>query len=271
MRPAETRRRLEAAYALFQTIEEAAVGRARKASPTPSAEPKFSADELRSLREALEAFANDPRIEVSKLADLTKHLSPELSWRTFHDLMVPIERALEKNIRDDDFLVSTDDLCAPRAAALPLRLVLDDLRSAFNVGSILRSADGLGIERVYLCGYTPGPDETKTRRSALGADSAVAWEKAEDIQTLLRSLRSDGWRVVALETAGNAVPLSAPFPPQPTVFVLGNERFGLGGDRLALCDEIRRLDLQGTKNSLNVAVIAALASYEWRRQWTASS
>lgn len=257
MTAADSRRRLEAAFTLFKTLE-------------PKAAAGLSAADLDDLRETLAAFAGDAKVEIAKLADLTRHLTPSISPRTFHDLMVPLERALEKNVRDDDFLVSTEDR-ARAQPPLPLRLVLDDLRSAFNVGSILRSADGLGVERVHLCGYTPAPDEAKAQRAALGAENAVAWEKNDDALAALKKLKAEGYHLVALETAGKSKPLGEVYPRVKTALIFGNERFGLGADRLALCDDVRRLDLQGTKNSLNVAVIAALATYEWRRQWTTPS
>lgn len=262
MSGAENLRRLEAAHALFKSTESRLTG--------PGDKPAGLKDrELDELRRALAAFAGDARPELAKLADLAKHLTPSITPRTFANLVVPIERALEKNVRDDDFLVSTRDREA-KAPPLPLRLVLHDLRSAFNVGSVLRSADGLGVERVHLCGYTPAPDEEKSKRSALGAQNHVAWEKSGELKETIRRLKADGWHIVALETAATSRELNEVFPRKKTALVFGNERFGLGREALAECDEIRRLDLQGAKNSLNVAVIAGIAAYEWRRQWTTS-
>lgn len=257
MSDADLRRRLEAVYALFRKIEhEAEDGR-------------FPPGELEELSRRLAAFRDEERIEVSKLAQIVPHLDPAMSLRTFVALMIPVERALEKTLRDDDFLVTDRDRAPSVRKTVPVRLVLDNLRSAFNVGSILRTADGFGVEKVYLCGYTPAPSEGKTARTALGADAIVEWEKAERAETVLEALKKASWHVVALETSPRALSLSAPLPEQPTAFVLGNERFGLSPSLLKLCDDVRQLPLMGVKNSLNVATIAAVALYEWTRQWPA--
>lgn len=265
MSDADLRRRLESVYALFRKIEhEAEDGR-------------FPAADLTELAKRLEALGDEERIEVSKLAQIVPHLDPGMSLRTFVALMIPVERALEKTLRDDDFLVTTTDRPGSTAdgrapvarQTLPVRLVLDNLRSAFNVGSILRTADGFGAEKIHLCGYTPSPDEGKTARTALGADAVVPWERVARTEDVLEALKKSGWHVVALETSPRALDLDAPFPDVPTAFVLGNERFGLSPSILRLCDDVRRLPLIGVKNSLNVATIAALSLYEWKKQWLA--
>lgn len=223
---------------------------------------------LEQLRESLGAWGCDARPELSKLADLRKHLTREITQRTLQSLIVPVERALKRAIQDDDFLIRREDRDATEGARVPLSLVLDHLRSAFNVGSLFRTAEGLGLEKIWLTGYSPPPTEIKSSKAALGSELRVPWESRSSTAELLRELKACGSRIVALETAGSAVPLAAPFEKVPTVLVLGNERFGLEADVLALCDEIRELPLAGAKNSLNVAVLGALAAYEWKAQWT---
>ncbi|MBX2989438.1 MAG: TrmH family RNA methyltransferase [Bdellovibrionaceae bacterium] len=227
----------------------------------------FPPDFLADLRAELAGFTSHPAPEVAKLADLQKHLTPNLTARTFTNLIVPVERALQKNIKDEDFLVASQDHEAlPAAARLPLRLVLDNLRSAFNVGSLLRTSEGLGLEHVHLTGYSAAPTEDKTSRATLGAHHFVPWSRTDDILPLLRELKKTHF-LIALETAGTAKPLTDPFPPRPTVLILGNERFGVEPAVLELCDEIREIPLKGVKNSLNVAVAGAVAAFEWSRQW----
>lgn len=237
-------------------------GRALEKSPPP-----FASEKLLALAKALENFRDHPQIEISKLAALSVHLQPEMTARTLASVIVPIERALQKNIRDDDFLITSEDRPTERKT-YPLRLVLDHLRSAFNVGSIFRTAEGLGVEKIFLTGYTPSPEEDKTAKSTLGAK--VPWEKALSLSDLIEEHRREGWQIIALETAQKALPLSAPFAQVPTLLVFGNERFGLEPPQLSLCDEVRELPLSGVKNSLNVAVMAGVAIYEWTRQWPTS-
>lgn len=223
--------------------------------------------DLARLRSALESFAACERVELSKLAQLTRHLKPDISPRTLQDLRVPIERALRRSVQDEDFLIRREDAAVSKSENLPLIFVLDHLRSAFNVGSLFRTAEGLGVEKIYLTGYTPSPDEAKTARAALGSETRVPWECRESTPDLLRELKSQGVHLIALETADRATKLTEAFPHRRTALVLGNERFGLEADVLALCDELRELPLAGVKNSLNVAVFGAIAAFEWKRQW----
>lgn len=219
------------------------------------------------LEKALAAWPGDDRPELAKLADLRKHLSPNMTPRTLQNLQVPVERALKRAVQDDDFLIRREDRAETVGDRVPLVLVLDHLRSSFNVGSLFRTAEGLGLEKIYLGGYTPGPDEAKSAKAALGSELRVPWESGPTLE-ILRTLKERGYRLVALETAGIAKPLNAPFEKTKTALILGNERFGLEADVLALCDDLRELPLAGTKNSLNVAVLGAIAAYEWKSQWT---
>lgn len=252
------RRRLEAVHSLFKMIE------------AQSAQEPLPAEGLRELKGLLAEFSNHPQIEIQKLSQIIPHLHDGISLRTFVNFLVPVERALNKNVRDDDILpvISDVDRISHVRQTIPLRLVLDQIRSAFNVGSVLRTADGLGIEKVHLTGYTPTPLEDKTARTALGSEASVDWDHTADVTSLFPLLKSQGLRLIAFETSEDAIDLQEPFIPEPTAFVFGNERFGLSPDLLALCDEVRILPMHGQKNSLNVGVMAAIAAYEWRRQWT---
>lgn len=228
----------------------------------------FSPALMDRAKASLLALKGHPRIEVSKLSQISDHLRPGMSLRTLTNFLVPIERALERNLRDDDFLIADRDATPPMdRKASPLRFVLDHWRSSFNVGSAFRSADGLGIEHIHLSGYTPTPVHTKTARSALGAEAIVPWSHHDSTKDCLELLRKEGYRLIAFETAQGAAPLESEFQKTPTALIFGNERFGLSADLLALCDEVRILPLEGVKNSLNAAVIAALAAYEWKKQW----
>lgn len=251
------RRQLEAIYSLFQKIER------------ESKDGFFDADDLQELEQLLLGLKTFEEPKVSKLADLTKHLHAEMTLRTFVNLLIPVERALGKSLADDDFLVTSADTDWKVGESFPVHLALENLRSAFNVGSLLRTADGLGVEGVHLLGYTPGPDEFKTSKTALGAQNVVAWDRCENIAELRAKLPAQTW-IVALETVPSAKPLHDPFPQVPTVFIVGNERFGLSKKALEQADEVRRLPMEGQKNSMNVGVVAALAIYEWKRQWNPS-
>ncbi|MNL17976.1 tRNA (guanosine(18)-2'-O)-methyltransferase [compost metagenome] len=150
---------------------------------------------------------------------------------------------------------------------LPLVFVLDNIRSAFNVGSIFRTAECVGAERVILCGYTPTPAQAQVEKTAMGTQDYIDWEEGGKLFECLESLKENGYRIVALETTATAQDLYEPFEREPTAFILGNERFGLDPEILKVIDETRIIPLRGRKNSLNVGVTAAVAGFEWMRQW----
>lgn len=228
----------------------------------------FSAAELADLKLKIALLKDSQNPDVSRLADLQKHLVPEMTLKHFSGFAVPFERLLNKNLQDDDFLILENDRSATEVAEkLPLVFVLDNIRSAFNVGSIFRTAECLGASKVYLCGYTPTPEQWKVEKTAMGTQEYLEWAEAGKLLKCLEELKDAGYRIVALETAASALDLYAPFSEEPTAFVLGNERFGLDPEILKVIDEVRIIPLRGRKNSLNVGVTAAIAGFEWMRQW----
>ena len=232
--------------------------------PTESPLPR---NLLEGLASRLRDLATHEDIYVAKLATYVGHLRPDMSRRLLVDLLVPVERALDRWVRDDDFIpIRARDHEAVRGELRPLRLVLDHWRSAFNVGSVLRSAEGLGLEGLDLIGYTPAPDVPAVEKTALGAH--VAWRSFATWEDALTTLRSEEFHLIGLETSPTARSIYEPLPKQKTALVLGNERFGLSANALKDCDELRELPLIGKKNSLNAAVVAAMAAGEWIRQWT---
>ncbi|WP_374032774.1 RNA methyltransferase [Bdellovibrio bacteriovorus] len=197
---------------------------------------------------------------------MEKHLTPGMTLKHFVSYAVPFERLLHKNLQDDEFLVVENDR-EQAESKLPLVFVLDNIRSAFNVGSIFRTAECLGAEKIYLCGYTPLPTQWKVEKTAMGTQEYLSWEEAPKLLECLEELKDEGYRIVALETAASASDLFEKFESEPTAFVLGNERFGLDPEVLKIIDEVRIIPLRGRKNSLNVGVTAAVAGFEWMRQW----
>jgi len=158
----------------------------------------------------------------------------------------------------------------PRPAPLPpatpgARLaVLDNLRSAWNVGSIFRSADGAGWGHLCLCGFTPTPDHPGVTKTALGAEQQVAWSHHPNAVCLAQALKAQGWTLWALETGPQARPLPMLHTEARDLalaLVLGNEQAGVDPGVLALCDRVVALPMTGHKRSLNVAVAFAVAAY----------
>ena len=202
-----------------------------------------------------------------KLAKYDKHIYPSMTLRHFAAIAVPFERYLKKAITDDDFLVSTTDRDHLVAKRVPLHFVIDNMRSGFNVGSIFRTADTLGAQKLWLTGYTPTPHQLQVEKAALGATLVMEWE-VKNFTDVIRDLKASGVKIIALETSAKALDVAYPYlENEATAFVIGNERFGLDGEQLAMCDEIRKIPTYGIKNSLNAATAAAIAGYEWRKQW----
>lgn len=152
---------------------------------------------------------------------------------------------------------------------VPLVVVLDNIRSLHNVGSVFRSSDAFGIEKLWLCGYTGTPPNPEIRKTALGATETVAWEAAPDILPVLNAYRAQGYQLVAMEQTDSGILLNQFEVPagKGLVLILGNEVEGVQQRALDMCDLSLEIPQFGTKHSLNVAVAAGIALYEIRTQW----
>ncbi len=151
-----------------------------------------------------------------------------------------------------------------------IAVVLPDIRSAHNVGSIFRTADAAGVSRIILAGYTPKPvdrfgrpDKTLAKTS-LGAEKSVAWEYARDPKRALQALSAGGWRIVGVEQDERAIAYRAFKRRGKVAFVFGNEVRGLSASLRALCDDLIEIPMHGTKESLNVSVAAGIVLFAQR-------
>ncbi|MEN9390277.1 MAG: hypothetical protein RLZZ283_377 [Candidatus Parcubacteria bacterium] len=146
-------------------------------------------------------------------------------------------------------------------------LVLDNIRSSENVGAMFRTADGLGVTHIYLCGYTPAPTDrfgrpnAKIAKTALGAQLSVMWTAVPDVCECVAELKKEGATVIALEQDTRAVALSTFTPPDSWALVVGNEVVGVDARVLDLADTIVHIPMQGAKESLNVSTATGIALY----------
>lgn len=142
--------------------------------------------------------------------------------------------------------------------------LLDNVRSAWNAGSILRSADGFGFTHVYLCGITPTGDNEAVAKTSLGAEDSVPWSYHKDALKLVKGLKAEGWKVYALEEDPRSLPISqftnSRFP-EPAVLIVGNEVTGVDPELLDQCDKIFYIPMLGEKKSFNVAIAFGIAAY----------
>ena len=146
---------------------------------------------------------------------------------------------------------------------IPVSLILDDIRSANNVGSVFRTADCFALQHVYLCGITATPPHRDILKTALGATESVSWSHHENCTELVKQLRAEGTAVHALEQTHNSVRLKDFVSPQGSLaVVLGNEVNGVGQSVIDECDGTIEIEQFGTKHSLNVAVATGMVVYE---------
>jgi tRNA G18 (ribose-2'-O)-methylase SpoU len=146
-------------------------------------------------------------------------------------------------------------------------IILPNIRSSYNVGSIFRTADAAGISKIFLVGYTPCPEDTFKRpnkeiaKTALGAEKTVAWEHIDDIFPLLERLKKEGFQIIAIEQASNSVDYKKVTLKNKNTFLFGSEVEGVSQKILDECDVIAEIPMLGKKESLNVSVSVGVALF----------
>ena len=151
-----------------------------------------------------------------------------------------------------------------KSEKLALTVVLDNVRSLNNIGSIFRTADAFRVEHVALCGITATPPHREIHKTALGAEESVVWSYCEETVECVRAFKGKGYRVYAVELAHNSLKLGTDViaTDKPVALVLGNEIDGVQETVMELCDGFLEIPQSGTKHSLNVSCAAAIAIWE---------
>jgi 23S rRNA (guanosine2251-2'-O)-methyltransferase len=152
---------------------------------------------------------------------------------------------------------------------LPVSIVLENVRSMYNVGAFFRTADAAGAERLYLCGITASPPKHAISKTALGAEDVVPWEHTWDAAGLIRRLQAEGCEIAAIETSLHAVDLFDWQPRFPVALLYGHETDGLTSQLSALADTHVRIPMLGKKHSLNVAIAGGVVLFELLRKYRA--
>ena len=150
------------------------------------------------------------------------------------------------------------------ADKLPLTVVLDNVRSQNNIGSVFRTADAFRMEHIALCGICSTPPHREIHKTALGAEDSVAWSYHEDTAECVRGLKEKGYRVYAVELAHDSLKLGTDevATDKPVAIVFGNEIDGVQEEVMELCDGYLEIPQAGTKHSLNVSCAAAIVIWE---------
>lgn len=167
---------------------------------------------------------------------------------------------------------SIDDF--KQAEKTPLILILDDIRSLHNIGSVFRTADAFLIEKIYLCGITATPPNKEIHKTALGATDTVAWEYAKDVLEVITKLQAEAIEVWAIEQVENSVYLNdfIPEPQKKYALVFGNEVKGVSQEAIKLCSGTIEIPQLGTKHSLNISVSAGIVVWDiFQKNYTSSN
>lgn len=144
----------------------------------------------------------------------------------------------------------------------PFELVLVNVRSRFNVGAMFRTADAVGITKIHLCGYTPGPPHKDISKVALGAERIVAYMRHRSTSSFLRTMKKRGFVLAAVERSGRSIPYHTfQRPKKPIALIMGNEVEGLPKSILQRCDVCLEIPMRGKKESLNVGIAFGIVAY----------
>ncbi len=220
---------------------------------------------LKTQLQNLSAY-DDPN--AKKLSDLSPHLTESSTLDHISNYLVPIERLFYKHRRDDEFLVTSSDRKEKpsQVSSATLEILCHNWRSAFNVGSCLRTAETLGISRVWLTGYSPTPSEQQTRKTSMGTHEHISWSHHDHPLEIIEAAKLRGLRCFAVETSPQAQSVFEIKFPQNSLLIFGNERFGIDYEILKAADELISVPMVGLKNSLNVGVCVGIVSAFWRSQ-----
>jgi len=152
-----------------------------------------------------------------------------------------------------------------KATKTPIIIILDDIRSLHNIGSVFRTSDAFLVEKIYLCGITATPPHKEIHKTALGATETVAWEYAEKVTTVIQQLQTAGVKVYAIEQVENATFLDQFHPNKDERYALifGNEVYGVSQEAIALAEGCIEIPQLGSKHSLNISVSAGIVVWDF--------
>jgi 23S rRNA (guanosine2251-2'-O)-methyltransferase len=176
------------------------------------------------------------------------------------------------SIMSKDFIKKTmeeldrlDQNAAKNSSHFPIWILLDDVRSMNNVGSVFRTADSFNVSGIYLCGFTPQPPHRDIHKTALGATESVNWKYEQDITIAIESLKQEGYKIFGIEQTHNSIWLQDMHlhTHSQTAFIFGNEVTGVSDKALALCDGVIEIPQFGSKHSLNIAITTGIVVWEY--------
>ena len=222
---------------------------------------------LSKLISYMQWIANTEHSEVLRMPPLLMSLEKDISLRKILNVAIAFERYLNLSLKDHEIVVTKEDRLVGKEPTDPIYIVLDNLRSGFNVGSIFRAAECLGVHHIFLVGYTPNPEDAPVQKTAMGTEAWVPWSTVDSIFDLISEFRKKGISMAAMETSGSAVSLYEAVTSPELALFFGNERFGLQPDVLEQMDLCLEIPMRGRKNSLNISNALAIGVSEIQRSW----
>lgn len=169
-----------------------------------------------------------------------------------------------KKLTHEQLLLRQATVCG--GSIVPLIVILDNLRSTHNVGSLFRTCDGAGVSEIWLGGITCYPPDARLAKTALGAQDHVAWRHVEDVCVAVQGLKEIGYQIIVLEQTDESHSYSFFKPTAPVCLVVGNEISGVSEQVVQMADVAVDIEMRGVKNSLNVSVAAGIVVYEISRK-----
>jgi tRNA G18 (ribose-2'-O)-methylase SpoU len=216
---------------------------------------------LRKFRHYLESDTDAQYI--TELDDIIQETDKRTKLEKIHFLYLKIKDDFGYPVSETEFVKSSGDSDSERLPRTELVVILENLRSAFNAGSIIRSCECFGVKEVILCGMTPGPENLKTLKTAKGTESNVKITRSSSIELSIAELKENGYRIAGAETGNGSTDIRDYNHRTKTAIIFGNEEIGLTQRTVSLCDDIVSIEMRGRKNSLNVASAAAIFLFEF--------
>lgn len=231
-----------------------------------------------------ENYQNEPvrEIKINEFNNLLGYISyskssflsnlEEISLHsTLREITVKImsfNEELERNEKDSDFIIEKyDGENSNKKRKSQLVVILDNLRSAFNVGSIFRTSECFGVNKLYLSGYTPNPKNRKVVETSMGTTKYLNYELIKSTEKKIAELKNLGYKIYSFETVNSAKNLFDVKFEEKSCFIFGNEALGIPEDIIKKSDEIVKIPVLGWKNSLNVGVSFSVGVYEYLKQF----
>ncbi len=215
-------------------------------------------NQVKLLKTLITHYGEKNLIDKTELFDFN-------SVKDLRECIGQVERLMNLNLRDHDFIINQPDGLRSMHK-LDVEIVIHNLRSTFNIGSIIRTSECFGFSRLVFSGYSATPDNHKVLKTAMGSSDYINWMYTDNIYEYLQDCKDKGKTIYALETCEGAVEITGAGVIEPAVIILGNEANGIDEEILKYADKVVKIDLLGWKNSLNVGVAFGICAHETAKQ-----